>query len=55
MGNMAEKYPPRSTCVSYVTVNYDTVITYQTLQIHQIISPNSNYFHHKLKLTNLWL
>jgi len=55
MGNMAQKYPPRSTCVSYVTVNYDTVITDESVQIHQINSRNLHYFHHKLKLTNLWL
>ena len=36
VGNMAQKYPPRGTCVSYVTVNYDTVITYESVQIHEI-------------------
>jgi hypothetical protein len=40
MGNMAQKSPPRSTCVSYVTVNYDTVITYESVHIHQINSRN---------------
>jgi len=48
MGNIVQKYPPRSTCV-----NYDTVTTYETVQIHRITSPNFNYFHHKLKFTNL--
>ena len=52
MGNMAQKYPPRSTCVSYVTVNYDTVITHESVHIHQITSRNFNYFHHRLKFTN---
>jgi len=53
MGNMAQKYPPRSPCVHYVAVNYDTVIIYKTVQIHQINSRNLNYFHHKLKFTDL--
>jgi hypothetical protein len=44
MGNMVQKYPPRSTCVSYVTVNYDTVTTYETVQIHRITSPNLPIF-----------
>jgi hypothetical protein len=44
-------------------VNYDTVISYETVQIYQITSPNFNYFskqtnslancRHKLKRTNL--
>jgi hypothetical protein len=34
-------------------VDYDTVITYETVQIHQITSPNVDYFLHKLKFTNL--
>jgi hypothetical protein len=44
MGNIVQKYPPRSTCVYYVTVNYDTVITYKTVQIHQITSRNLDHF-----------
>jgi len=52
MGNMAQKYPPRSPCVHYVAVNYDTVIIYKTVHIHQIHSRNLHYFCHKLKLTN---
>jgi hypothetical protein len=40
MGNMVQKYPPRSTCVSYVTVNYGTVITCESVHIHQITSRN---------------
>jgi hypothetical protein len=41
---MAQKYPPRSTCVSYVAVNYDTVLISETIQIHKITSPNFNHF-----------
>jgi hypothetical protein len=51
VGNMAQKYPPRSTCVSYVTVNYDTVTTYQTVQIYQITLRNLNY---SLQVIILW-
>jgi hypothetical protein len=35
--------------------NYDTVITYESVQIHKITSRNFNYFRHKLNLPIFWV